>query len=169
MMSEPIHLYIIEPKSDPRISLATELAALPDITVVQSYEEAKTASSGLQAIYVPLIVAIEWGQIPIPAPLYRTRVVKVPEEMIASGWPEYAIPGVAIKPHEALTPQQGTRLTLSASFEAIREFNRERSIKITSFGAVPSNLGLYKLKSGEAFTLLSEAYRSSHETLTTND
>ena len=93
----------------------------------------------------------------------------MPEEEIARGRPEYAIPGVAIKPREVLTPEQATRLVLSASFEAIREFNRDRSIKLTRIGAVTTSLGLDKLKSGEAFTLLSEAYRSPHETLTTND
>jgi hypothetical protein len=169
MMSEPIHLYIIEPKSDRRNSLAAELAPLPDVTVVQSYDEAKTASGGLQAIFVSLMWAIEWGRIPIPAPLYQTRVVMMPKDEVASGRPEYAIPGVAIKPREVLTPEQATRLVLSASFEAIREFNRDRSIKLTSIGADTISLGLDKLKSGEAFALLSEAYRSPHETLATND
>jgi hypothetical protein len=154
-------LFLIETDAGRARALTAELSLLSQVTVVESYAEAAEVSGGLDALYVSLMSAIEWGSIPIPAPVHETRVVKMPEDMIALGRPQYAIPGVATYPREVLTPAECARLVLRESFRAIDFFNRTNSQALTKIGAVSSSLCLTKLKTGEALEILREAYSHS--------
>jgi len=108
----PFHLYIIETDAERADRLKTELAPLPHVTVSVSYKDALESSGGLDAIFVSLMSAIEWGAIKIPAPVHQTRVVRMPDYEINQGRPQFAIPGVAINPGELLRPAECTRLVL---------------------------------------------------------
>jgi len=160
-MTNHIHLYVIETTVERAERLAVELAPLPQVTVLQSYLDAVAVSGGLDAIVVPLMSAIEWGSIKLPAPIHQTRVVKTPDYEVARGRPNYAIPGVATVPGESLDPMDCTRLVLRESFHAIHLFNQTNKIKLAKIGAPSLSLGLNKLKAGEALALLSEAYLES--------
>jgi hypothetical protein len=155
------HLYIIETNSERANGLRVELSPLSQVTVVENYADAAKASEGLDAIFVSLMSAIEWGTVPIPAPIHQTRVVKVPDDEIASGRPQYAIPGVAINPGESLDPIECTRLVLRESFRAIDVFNETSTRPLAKIAAVSTSLGFDKLENGQAGVLLSEAYRLS--------
>jgi hypothetical protein len=136
-------------------SLRTELAPLTFVTVVEKYADAVASSGGLDAVFVPLMTAMEWGAIKPPAPLYQTQVVKMPDYEVAQGRPPYAIPGIAIAPGESLDPLSATRRILRESFKAIRQFNQASPIKLTSIGVVVS---LRLIKAGESIALLRDAY-----------
>ena len=60
-MTNLIHLYVIETNLDRAKSLGSEVARLPQVTVLQSYTDAVAASGGLDAIFVPLMSALDWG------------------------------------------------------------------------------------------------------------
>lgn len=157
-MTNALRLYLIETNPNRAANLAAELAQLPQVHVFRKYEEVATASGGLDALFVPLMSALEWGAIKPPAPLHRTQVVKMPDYEIAKGRPEFAIPGVATSMDETLSPISTTRLVLTESFKAIRQFNSTSSIKLRSVAAVTLSLGLDKLRSEDALLLLREAF-----------
>jgi hypothetical protein len=160
-MTNQIHLYVIEMNPERAKSLEAELAQLPQVTVFQKYADAVDASGGLDAVFVPLMSAMEWGAIKPPAPLHQTQVVKMPDYEVAKGRPQYAIPGVATSPDESLNPVDTTRLVLRESFKAILHFNETSPIKLKAVGVPALSLGLDKLRAGEAMELLSDAYLSS--------
>ena len=160
-MPATFDLYVIDPDAKRANSLKLELAPLSQITVVENYQDAVERSGGLDAFFMSLMSAIEWGCIPIPAPVYQTSVVKVPEFEITAGRPHYGIPGVAINPGDFLEPVACTRLVLRESFRAIDVFNRTSACPLQKICAVSSQLGLNELKQREAFVLLSEAYSLS--------
>jgi hypothetical protein len=157
-MNESICFYVIDTDSQRASQLRQELAALSNVRVVQSYADAVSESGGLDVLLVPLMSAIESGAISPPAPLYQTQVIKVPSFEIARGRPDYAIPGVAIKPNEELAPQDSTRLVLRETLRALKAFNRGNKHRLTKVGAPSLSLGFDKLARGEARSLLSEAY-----------
>jgi hypothetical protein len=70
-MTNQVHLYVIEANPERAKSLRTEQAGLPQVTVLQKYTDAEAASGGLDAVFVPLMSAMEWGAIKPPAPLHR--------------------------------------------------------------------------------------------------
>jgi hypothetical protein len=160
-MTNQIHLYLIETNPDRAKNLRAELARLPQVTVLEKYAEAVDASGGLDAVFVPLMSAMEWGVIKPPAPLHQTQVVKMPDYEIARGRPKYAIPGVATSPDESLSPAETTRLVLRESFKAIHQFNEASPIKLKKVGVPTLSLGLEKLLAGGAAELLSDAYLSA--------
>ncbi len=159
-MTDQILLYVIDTDSERARSLKAELAPLSNVTVLPNYADAVAASGGLDAVLVPLISAMEWGKIQLPAPLHRTQVIDMPDQEIARGRPRYAIPGVATLPGESLDPVAATRLVLQESFKAISLFNKIGLVKLRSVGAPALSLGFDKLQDGEALALLGESYRS---------
>jgi hypothetical protein len=159
-MTNQIHLYLIETNPERAKSLGAELEWLPQVSAFQKYADAVEASGGLDAVFVPLMSAVEWGVIKPPVPLHQTQVVKMPDHEIARGRPHYAIPGVATSPDESTNPVDTTRLVLRESFKAIRQFNETSPTKLKKVGVVALSLGLEKLRAGEAMELLSDAYLS---------
>jgi hypothetical protein len=159
-MTKQVHLYVIETNPERAKSLTEELSRLPQVTVSEKYADAVDASGGLDAVFVPLMSAMEWGVIKPPAPLHQTQVVEVPDYEVARGRPRYAIPGVATSPDESLNPTETTRLVLRESFKAIHHFNETSPMKLRSVGVAALSLGLEKLRAGEAMELLSDAYLS---------
>jgi hypothetical protein len=159
-MTTPVHLYVIETNQDRAKSLAAEVAPLAQIAVLQDYADAVAASGGLDAVFVPLMAALDWGAVRPPVPLHQTRVIKMPDYEVERGRPPYAIPGVATSPDEALDPAETTRLVLRESLKAIHCFNETSPIKLKSVGASALSLGLDKLRAGEAIELLGEAFLS---------
>lgn len=147
-MNKTVHLYIVETDTGRAASLKDELASLSSVTVAQNYSDAVSESGGLDAIFVPLMSAMEWGAIKPPAPFHQTTVIEVPEYEIAKGRPKYAIPGVATEPGESLNPIETTRLVLRESFRAIDQFNQTTSTKLRAIGAASLSLGLDKLQPG---------------------
>jgi hypothetical protein len=159
-MTSQVHLYVIETDPDRAERLASEMAMLPQVTVLKSYAEAVSFSGGLDAIFIPLMSALEWGLVRPPVALHQTRVVRMPEAEVARGRPQYAIPGVAISAHESLTPTATAQLVLLESFKAIQAFNDANPIKLKTVGVPALSLGLDQLRAGEAMELLSAAYLS---------
>jgi hypothetical protein len=157
-MTNPVHLYVIETNPDRAKCLEAEMAPLPQVTVFQAYSDAVAASGGLDAVFVPLMSALDWGVIKPPVPVHQTRVVRMPDAEVARGRPKYAIPGVATFPDETLNPVETTTLVLRESFKAIRQFNEASPIKLKAVGVAALSLGLEKLRAGEAMELLSNAY-----------
>jgi hypothetical protein len=160
MRESIFQLYVIEMNVERGNHLREELATLPQVTVSSTYSAAVETSGGLDALVVSLMSATEWGAMPIPAPLYQTRVVQMPKAEIALGRPPYAVPGVAIAHGEILDPVQTTRLVLKEILRAISIFNEKRDCRLEKIAAVSSSLGLDKLKTGEALALLTEAFSS---------
>lgn len=130
---------------------------LPEVTVLDTYADAVVASGGLDAVFVPLITALDWGVITPPVPFHQTRVINMPDAEVARGRPKYAIPGIAISPDESLSPVETTRLVLRESFKAIRNFNQMSSDSMKTVGVTALGLGLDKLSAAEAVKLLTEA------------
>jgi hypothetical protein len=159
-MTTEVHLYVIETDPERAKKLGAELARLSQVTVLEKYSDAVAASGGLDAVFVPLMSAMEWGVIVPPAPLHQTRVVQTPAYEVAQGRPQYAIPGVAISPGETLAPIDVTRLVLQESFKAIHRFNETSPVKLRSVLAPAISLGLDNLRPGEAMDILSDAYLS---------
>lgn len=155
-MNKTVHLYIVETNTDRAANLTNELAPISSVTVTASYADAVSQSGGLDAIFVPLMSAMEWGAIKPPAPLHQTAVIEMPEYEVAKGRPQFAIPGVATEPGESLDPVATTRLVLRASFSAIDHFNQTSQTKLRAIGAASLSLGLDKLQPGEALALLKE-------------
>ncbi len=155
-MTDRVHLYLIDTNPARARSLAAELTSLSQVTVLESYMDAVVACGGLDAVFVPLMSAMEWGAIKPPAPLHQTRVIEMPAHEIARGRPRYGIPGVATLPSESLDPIATTRLVLQESFLAIYQFNETSPVKLKSIGAPVLSLGFDKLPPGEVMTLLSE-------------
>jgi hypothetical protein len=161
MMTNELHLYVVETNPDRAKSLRAEVAELPQVTVLQDYADAVLTSGGLDAIFVPLMSALDWGVVKPPVSLHQTRVIKMPESEVARGRPQFAIPGVATSPNESLNPVETTRLILRESFKAIQQFNDASPVKLEKVGVAALSLGLEKLRSGEAMELLRDAYLSS--------
>jgi hypothetical protein len=160
MTKRVFQLYVIDTNIERGNHLREELATLPQVTISSTYSAAKETSGGLDALVVPLMSATEWGAMPIPAPLYQTRVVEMPKDEIALGHPLYAIPGVAIARGEVLDPVEATRLVLKETFRAINIFNKNSDCRVEKIAADSTSLGLHKLKTGEALALLTEAFSS---------
>jgi hypothetical protein len=158
-MIENIRLYIVETAADRKKGLAAQLAALEFVTICSSYQDAVSDSGGLDARIIPLMMVLEWGSLALPAPLYTTRVITIPDYEVARGMPLHAIPGVAVKPFESLSPTERTRLTLRESCRAIHEFNDSSVQKLKKIGASSQMLGLDGLKEGEAAALIIEAWK----------
>jgi hypothetical protein len=157
-VTDQVHLYVIEMNPERARALKVELAHLPQVTVFERYADAVAASGGLDAIFVPLMSALEWGAIKIPAPLHQTQVVTMPGTEVTKGRPRFAIPGVATSPGESLNPVDATRLVLRESLTAIHRFNETSPIKLKAVAAPSGSLGLDKLKAGQARELLSSEY-----------
>jgi hypothetical protein len=153
-------LYVIETSLERGDHLRDELVTLPQVTVSSTYSAAVEISGGLDALVVSLMWAIERGSIPIPAPLYQTRVIGMPKDEIALGHPPYAIPGVAIARGEVLDPVETTGLVLRETFRAIHIFNKNSDRRVEKIAADSASLGLNKLKAGEALALLADAFSS---------
>jgi|HubBroStandDraft_5_1064220.scaffolds.fasta_scaffold241222_2 hypothetical protein len=153
-----VKLYIIEPEKALATRLRTELKSLGQVAVVQDFQAAKAASGGLDAIFVSLMSAKEWGVMPLDPALHKTRVVRMPEYEVQRGRPQFAIPGIALSDSEVLSPKQTTRLILHESFKAIQYFNETNSIELKSVGAAAASLGLERLNHGDARDILREAF-----------
>jgi hypothetical protein len=160
-MTNQIRLYVIDVDLESAKSLEAELSRLPQVTVSRSYADAVDASGGLDAVFVPLMSAVEWGIIKLPVPLHQTQIVKMPDYEVARGRPQYAIPGIAISPDESLNPIDTTRLVLRESFKAMRQFNEVSPVKLKAVGVSALSLGLDKLRPDEAGELIRDAYLSS--------
>ena len=140
-MTDHVHLYVIAANPEQANTLEVELTGLPQVTVLQEYADAVNVSRGLDAVFVPLMSAMEWGVIKPPAPLHQTRVVKMPDYEVARGRPPYAIPNVAISPGEFLNPTETTQLILRESFKAIHCFNEAGPPKLRAVCVSTFSLG----------------------------
>ena len=153
-----VKLYIIEPEQALATRLRAELEPLSQVVVVQDFKAAQAASGGLDAIFVSLMSAREWGAVPVNSILHKTKVVKTPDYEVQRGRPLFAIPGIATSASEVLSPRQTTHLVLHESFKAIQDFNEASSKELRFVGAAAASLGLEKLNKGDARELLREAF-----------
>ena len=164
-MSQFLEFYIIASTADRYAALQREFASLPHVHLAKNYTEAVHESGGFDAFFESLMSAREWGSVPLDAPLYQTRVIRMPEPQIVQGRPRYGIPGIPIARNDELTAKEATRLILHAALEAIGAFNNDSLVKLHRIGAVDTSLGLDEIDPGEAadiFKSLLAAYADAN-------
>ena len=81
-MNEAIRLNIIA-GADRYPDLHHQLAQVPFVEVCKSYADAVSASGGLDAVFISLMSAKEWGAVSLNPPVHMTRVISMPPWEIA--------------------------------------------------------------------------------------
>lgn len=89
---------------------------------------------GLDVVYLPLAAAEQWGSKPI---IRSAQVLPTRAEDQAGGMPPYIVTGVCLHPSDPRGPIPETRLLLSATFDAIRKFNKHSGhiLRVVGFWA----------------------------------
>ncbi len=162
-MSQPLELYIIASTGDRYTVLNRELASLPYVHVAKNYADAVRSGGGFDALFESLMSAREWGSVPFDAPLYRTRIIKMPDHQVAQGRPHYGIPGIPIAPDDELTAAETTRLILCSALDAVAVFNENSPTKLKNIGAVDLSLGLDELQPDQAFDIFESVFVTSSD------
>jgi Domain of unknown function (DUF4279) len=115
-----------------------------------------TAKAAIDALFLTWTQAERFGVTPEPEPS-QARVLPMPAEYRAKGFPKYIVAGVALPPDCSVSAEEEMRIVVKAMVEAVADFNDSRPAQeIKRVATAPENLLLDRVPLAIAREILGE-------------